>query len=437
MSSSLSRRALLAASAFSVAGVSAACGSNGDGGASAPLTGGDVAGTITLWGGANLVTASEIVTAGFVQEHPEVSMEYQKYPFAEYPTKMRLQLSSRADTPDLMIIHDYFVGSFIEAGWLEDLSSEVAEGDYVAGSIGAVSRDGKVYGIPGQSNPAGFWYRQDVFDQLGIPAPTTLEEYTAAADVLHGAGLSIDALDPNVATTNFLYYLYQSGGSLFDDDGTLQLGDPAVEALQALYDHHRAGYLFAAEPNSQDYWSAANSGKLVARLGLSADAAYLTNSLDPAGAGGFGAWTYANPPALSSSAPASYLGDGSFFVINAASQNKTAALSLAKYLTGDPAAAVAYDDIDQDGVVVRQTPSQLESLRDLQQSATEWEVFGGQKVNATKAELLLTHEVGHVYRDDRSTKAEDAIELILPDVFSGKTTPAAAVQMMTENIGAL
>ncbi len=45
-----------------------------------------------------------------------MSLSFEKYPYAEYPTKMKLQLSGGANTPDVMIVHDFPIGSFIDAG---------------------------------------------------------------------------------------------------------------------------------------------------------------------------------------------------------------------------------------------------------------------------------------------------------------------------------
>ncbi len=61
--------------------------------------------------------------------------------------------------------------------------------------------------MPGQSNPIGFWYRKDVFDSLGLSAPTTFEQYVATAQKLKAKGLYIDALDPNTAVQAFYTYL--------------------------------------------------------------------------------------------------------------------------------------------------------------------------------------------------------------------------------------
>lgn len=395
-----------------------------------------LSGQVTLWGGANLTSAAQIVLEGFSAANPGVTLSYEKFPFAEYPTKMRLQLSTGADTPDVMIIHDFLADPFMSAGWLADLSSVVTPDAFLPGSLDNISKDGKVYGIPGQSNPTGLWYRADVFKQLGLDAPATFEDYLADAQKLKDAGHFIDAFDPNAAAGAFQLYLYQSGGEIFDKDGNIVLGDKAVAALTTLKDMVDKGYFFAATPNQADYWTAVNAGTIVARFAASSDAAYLDTNLDPKGAGGYGQWVYADPPQFGD-APKTYLYDQSFIVVNAKSQNLPAAIAVAQYLTSNNDAALVYDSIERPGIIVRQTPTQLDALKAVETGATGWAVFGGEAVNATKAKLLLATQPGTVPKDSRWNAAIDAINLILPQVFSGDLTPEAAVDQMNEQLQSL
>lgn len=399
---------------------------------------GEVTGSVVVWGGANLTAAAEVVLDGFKKENPGVSLSFEKYPYAEYPTKMKLQLSGGASTPDVMIVHDFLIGSFIDAGWLADVSSGITPSDYLKGSLDNATRDGKVYGVPGQSNPIGFWYRKDVFDSLGLSAPTTFEQYVATAQKLKAKGLYIDALDPNTAVQAFYTYLGQSGASVFDRDGKVMLGNGGAEALDRLKSVYDAGYLFKAAPNnSQDYWTAMNAGTVVARFGPASDAGYLAPSLAPSGPSGFGHWVYVDPPRLSGTGTATSMYDQSFIVVNAKSANKPAALALAKYLTTNVAAAQVYDNIDTHGIVVRQTPSDIKSLEALEKSASAWKVFGDEAVNATKAKLLLTGNVAFIHRDSRSSQVDDIVKSTLPNVFSGRVSSKEAITQMTDQISAI
>ena len=74
-----------------------------------------------------------------------------------------------------------------------------------------VSFNGGVYGIPNQvTNQFIFMYRGDVYDQLGLAAPATFDEYFAQAQILKEAGYYAGAWDPSKpgCVNLFLNYLY-------------------------------------------------------------------------------------------------------------------------------------------------------------------------------------------------------------------------------------
>ena len=53
---------------------------------------------LTMMGGAHLVSVAEIVLRDYLTEHPNVKINFEKYSYAEYPTKMKLQLSNDEST---------------------------------------------------------------------------------------------------------------------------------------------------------------------------------------------------------------------------------------------------------------------------------------------------------------------------------------------------
>lgn len=88
---------------------------------------------LTIMGGAQLTSVAEVVLKDYLAEHPNIKINYEKYSYAEYPTKMKLQLSNGDSTPDIMIIHDLFARQFVDAGYLEDISDLVADGQVLDG----------------------------------------------------------------------------------------------------------------------------------------------------------------------------------------------------------------------------------------------------------------------------------------------------------------
>src|SRR5690606_1088354 len=50
--------------------------------------------------------------------------------------------------------------------------------------------DGKNYAVPQGTGPQFLFYRTDIFESLGLEAPTTWDEYAAAARTIHAADSS-------------------------------------------------------------------------------------------------------------------------------------------------------------------------------------------------------------------------------------------------------
>jgi ABC-type glycerol-3-phosphate transport system substrate-binding protein len=98
--------------------------------------------TLNLMGGAHLVSTTEAALKGYLKENPNVTINFEKYSYAEYPVKMRLQFASGDSSPDVALIHDIFIPQFIDAEWLMDLSGMIPY-DQVLPFLGNASRGDK------------------------------------------------------------------------------------------------------------------------------------------------------------------------------------------------------------------------------------------------------------------------------------------------------
>ena len=140
--------------------------------------------TITVMGGAHLVSVAEIVLQDYMEQHPDIDIRFEKYSYAEYPTKMRIALSQGDTDPDIMIIHDEFVNQLALAGLLKDVT-DLIDMDNTVNVLAPATVDGKIYGIPNQvTNQYVFLYRKDVYDKLGLVPPKTFDEFFEQALIL-------------------------------------------------------------------------------------------------------------------------------------------------------------------------------------------------------------------------------------------------------------
>ena len=126
--------------------------------------------------------------------------------------------------------------------------------DYVADSADLFTEwqwetgvfDDRVYSIPQASGPLGQFYRKDIFDSLGLTAPTTWDEYYEAAKVIR-------ASDPNRYIAAFAFnqapwligLSQQGGGEWFtaeDDAWNVAIDDAeTLEGRGLLAEAHRRG----------------------------------------------------------------------------------------------------------------------------------------------------------------------------------------------------
>lgn len=95
------------------------------------------------------------------------------------------------ETPDVAEVGTTWTPEFGEAGILTDLTDKVksssASSDLVSSLQTAGEVDGKLYGMPWYAGVRSVIYRTDVFDELGIKAPTTWDEWLAAAQKIKTA----------------------------------------------------------------------------------------------------------------------------------------------------------------------------------------------------------------------------------------------------------
>lgn len=138
---------------------------------------------------------------------------------------------------------------------------------FTDGTWSTVSINGGIYGIPQDSAPTAFMYRKDIFEQYGVRAPKTWDEYLVAARKLHKANpnVYIAAFTPNVIDF-FESEFLQEGGSWYtvaDDTWKVTLDSPQTrkiaERYQTLLDE---GLVKTMEGSTPEFWAAVNNGEI-------------------------------------------------------------------------------------------------------------------------------------------------------------------------------
>ncbi|PZF86338.1 ABC transporter substrate-binding protein [Jiangella anatolica] len=251
----LSGSLALGAGALAGGTLLSACGSGDDG------TSGDNA-TIDFWqwyspqeGGSYSVAAQSTWFADLADEWnarggAQVRLTY--IPIAEYIEGTQLQSAfSAGEGPDMFVISPGDFLRYYNGDVLYDLTDALGDGagDFYASAMSSRTVDGRVYGIPMESEPLTMFYSVAAFEEAGLSEgdiPATWDQLLTVAERLttgNRFGVLFET-SPNVYQ-NFTWYpfLWQGGGDVVDDSGLASAFDSpaAAAALQFWQDAIAAG----------------------------------------------------------------------------------------------------------------------------------------------------------------------------------------------------
>ncbi|WP_431075113.1 ABC transporter substrate-binding protein [Microbacterium phyllosphaerae] len=267
--SKMKAAAVIAISAFALAGCSASGGdSSGTGGeaaACAPADG-DVTLEFTSW-----IPGIEDVVEIWNEANPEIQVDVQTGPNGNGGTYQNFFNQIKAgDAPDLGQIEYDALPNFLVQDGLEDLSAcedvVAAEDQFVDWAWGQVTLGTEgVYGVPQDTGPMALFYRADLFEQNGIAIPTTWDEYRDAAGKIRALGGYITNFSQS-DINQFAGFAWQNGAQWFssDDEGwTVSLADDATTTVADFWQSMLDDDLVATVPAWTDEWNNAyNSGEV-------------------------------------------------------------------------------------------------------------------------------------------------------------------------------
>lgn len=174
-------------------------------------------------------------------------------------TRLLTSLASGADL-GIFEIEPALMSQWADAGYLlplNDVATNIGADDFVEGSL--FRQNGTTYAVPYAVSVYGLWVRKDLFEQAGLPLPTTYDEVLRAAKILTNNqtyGIALPA-GQNIATVNyFSTFLWQNGGDYFTCDGGVAFGEPqaleAVRRWQALTQYAPPGFTTWGFPEQID-----------------------------------------------------------------------------------------------------------------------------------------------------------------------------------------
>ncbi|MFB1098711.1 extracellular solute-binding protein [Terribacillus sp. JSM ZJ617] len=167
-----------------------------------------------LWPEGSSKQHNEIVkeiVADFEEDNPDVKVKLEVLSNEQYKDKIKV-LSTSNELPD--------VGMTWAAGYLEPYVDgkkfapldDLLEGDlkdsFVSGIPEAYEIEGSTYGLPLELNIATVFYNKKIFEENGLEAPKTYEEFQNAVETLAKNGVAPIALGNKDRWTGSLWYMY-------------------------------------------------------------------------------------------------------------------------------------------------------------------------------------------------------------------------------------
>ena len=272
------------------------------------------------------------------------------------------------------------IPEFLVNGALEDITEHVGDAgdDFTEWQWETGVFDDRVYAVPQASGPLGQFYRKDIFDSLGLAAPTTWDEYYEAAK-------AIRASDPNRYIAAFAFnqapwligLSQQGGGEWFtvdgdawkvaiDDEETLKV----AEFWQKLIDED----LVKIEADFSSEWNAdMQNGNVASWIsGSWADAIVRGTAPDTAGS-----WAVASMPQWGEgdTVSATWAG-GSANVVLKGSAHPGEAAEFALWLNSDPESVSILTSIGAGWPAI----TDLDSIASLQDDPEVFAFYGGQDI---------------------------------------------------------
>lgn len=259
--------AALLVSTLALAACSTGGGTGGSDATGCEPAGEDVTLTFTSW-----LPGVEDAVAIWNEENPDIQVEVQTGPNGNGGTyKNFFNQIEAGNAPDLgQIEYDALPNFRVQDGLVNiadcagvaDAASQFVDWTWSQVTFG---EENAVYAIPQDTGPEALYYRADLFEQAGIPVPTTWDEYAAAAAQIRAQGGYITNFSQSDINA-FAGLVWQAGGQWFENDGTdwtVTLDSPeslkVADYWQTLID----GDLVAKYPPWTDEWNNAyNTGEL-------------------------------------------------------------------------------------------------------------------------------------------------------------------------------
>ncbi len=138
----------------------------------------------------------QMIIDDYMAENPNVKIEVEALDEEAYKTKFKAYAMD--GMPDVVSIwgQPSFLDEVLDAGVLAELNEDdYKDYGFIAGSLEGFKKDGKLYGLPRNTDVQLIYYNQKMFDDNGWSVPTTYDELLKLVGDIKAAGIAPIAMD--------------------------------------------------------------------------------------------------------------------------------------------------------------------------------------------------------------------------------------------------
>ena len=208
-----------------------------------------LSGDVVVWGWTGVIEQFQAVIPDMQALYPDVNVRVEEMGYDDTHTNILAAVNTGVGVPDVVNFDTNYLGEFADG--LTDLTDRLQPylDEIIPISVKLGTYQGKILGVPQDSQPAGMFYRSDKFEEYGIDAEKieTYADLVAAAREVSAAtkgevkmlcmdvGSKLSMGDPHLII-DLLLVQNGLGGTYFnrDDDKVVVDTPEAIEAMEVL-----------------------------------------------------------------------------------------------------------------------------------------------------------------------------------------------------------
>ncbi|HYF84251.1 MAG TPA: extracellular solute-binding protein [Clostridia bacterium] len=139
----------------------------------------------------------QMLIDNYIKENPNVTIQLEALQDEPYKQKFKAYASGNS-IPDIYMVwgQPSFFNPVMEAGYAAELNAaDFKDYQFFNGALDGFSLDGKLYGLPRNTDYMVLYYNKALFESNGVKVPETFEEVIAAAKTFRAKGIAPIAMN--------------------------------------------------------------------------------------------------------------------------------------------------------------------------------------------------------------------------------------------------